>query len=61
VYLQPTLAIVLGWVGFKMIISHWYHMPAPISLAVVLLILAAGIIASVRVNRREAAAPPAPQ
>ena len=52
VYLQPTLAIVLGWVGFKMIISHWFHMPAPISLAVVLLILASGIIASVRKNRQ---------
>ena len=56
VYLQPTLAIVLGWVGFKMIISHWFHMPAPISLAVVLLILAAGIIASVRKNRQADAA-----
>jgi tellurite resistance protein TerC len=52
VYLQPTLAIVLGWVGFKMIISHWFHMPAPISLAVVLAILAIGILASVRANRR---------
>jgi len=56
VYLQPTLAIVLGWVGFKMIISHWFHMPAPISLAVVLLILGAGIIASVRKNRQTDAA-----
>ncbi len=56
VYLQPTLAIVLGWVGFKMIISHWFHMPAPISLAVVLLILGAGIIASVRKNRQADAA-----
>ena len=52
---------VLDLIGFKMIISHWFHMPAPISLAVVLLILAAGIIASVRVNRREASAPPAPR
>lgn len=57
VYLQPTLAIVLGWVGFKMIISHWFHMPAPISLAVVLLILGIGIIASVRKNRQTDAAP----
>jgi len=56
VYLQPTLAIVLGWVGFKMIISHWFHMPAPLSLAVVLVILAIGIVASVRKNRQTAAA-----
>ena len=52
VYLQPTLAIVLGWVGFKMIISHWYHMPPLISLAVILTILGIGILASVRANRR---------
>ena len=51
VYLQPTLAIVLGWVGFKMIISHWYHMPPLISLGVILTILGIGILASVRANR----------
>jgi tellurite resistance protein TerC len=56
IYLQPTLAIVLGWVGFKMIISHWFHMPPLISLAVILSILAIGIIASVRANRKAEAA-----
>ena len=56
IYLQPTLAIVLGWVGFKMIISHWYHMPPLISLAVILTILAIGILASVRANRKAEAA-----
>jgi len=56
VYLQPTLAIVLGWVGFKMIISHWFHMPAPISLSVVIVILVIGILASVRKNRQTDAA-----
>lgn len=56
VYLQPTLAIVLGWVGFKMIISHWFHMPPLISLAVILTILGIGIFASVRSNRKAEAA-----
>ncbi len=56
VYLQPTLAIVLGWVGFKMIISHWFHMPPLISLAVILTILGIGILASVRANRKAEAA-----
>ena len=56
VYLQPTLAIVLGWVGFKMIISHWFHMPPLISLGVILTILGIGILASVRSNRRAEAA-----
>lgn len=55
-YLQPTLAIVLGWVGFKMIISHWYHMPPLISLGVILTILGIGIFASVRSNRKAEAA-----
>ncbi|MGI9187452.1 MAG: hypothetical protein ACR2J9_08060, partial [Gaiellales bacterium] len=52
VYLQPTLAIELGLVVFKMIISHWYHMPPLISLAVILSILGIGILACVRANRR---------
>jgi tellurite resistance protein TerC len=56
IYLQPTLAIVLGWVGFKMIISHWFHMPPLISLAVILSILAIGILASIRANRKAEAA-----
>ena len=56
VYLQPTLAIVLGWVGFKMIISHWFHMPPLISLGVILTILGIGIFASVRANRKAEAA-----
>jgi tellurite resistance protein TerC len=56
IYLQPTLAIVLGWVGFKMIISHWFHMPPLISLAVILTILAIGILASIRANRKVEAA-----
>ncbi len=54
VYLQPTLAIVLGWVGFKMILAHWFHMPVLISLAVIILILTIGILASIRSNRRAA-------
>jgi tellurite resistance protein TerC len=56
VYLQPTLAIVLGWVGFKMIISHWFHMPPLISLGVILTILGIGIFASARANRKAEAA-----
>ncbi|MEY4226914.1 MAG: tellurium resistance protein TerC [Actinomycetota bacterium] len=52
-YLQPTLAIVLGWVGLKMIVSEWYKVPAVISLSVVALILLIGILASIRRDRRE--------
>lgn len=52
-YLQPTLAIVLGWVGFKMIVGYWYKVPAGISLGLVALILLAGVLASIRRDRRE--------
>jgi tellurite resistance protein TerC len=56
VYLQPTLAIVLGWVGFKMIISHWLKVPAVLSLLVVITILGIGILASIRANKKRDAA-----
>ncbi len=56
-YLQPTLAIVLGWVGLKMIVSEWYKVPAVISLSVVALILLIGILASIRRDRREHESP----
>lgn len=52
-YLQPTLAIVLGWVGFKMIVGYWYKVPAPLSLGLVALILLVGVLASVRRDRKE--------
>ena len=50
--ISGTLAIILGWVGFKMLVSHWYHVPAPLSLGVVVSILGIGILASMRANRR---------
>jgi tellurite resistance protein TerC len=58
-YLQPTLAIVLGWIGFKMILGHWWKVPPTISLGIVALILAIGILASIRKDRRESGPPAA--
>lgn len=47
VYLKVGLAFVLVWVGVKMIVSHGLvKIPTPLSLAVVLGILAVSIIAS---------------
>jgi tellurite resistance protein TerC len=46
-YLQASLAVILTFVGIKMLIAHWYKMPIVISLSVVVLVLAAGIIASI--------------
>jgi tellurite resistance protein TerC len=58
IYIQPSLAIILGWVGVKMIVGHWYKIPPVLSLGFVLAILALGMILSVRKKRmiaREAA------
>ena len=38
-YLQQGLAIILAFVGIKMIISRWYHIATPVSLLVIVLVL----------------------
>jgi tellurite resistance protein TerC len=53
-YLQPGLAVILAFVGVKMIISEWYHIPTPISLGFIAVVLAVAIIASLKLNRDEA-------
>jgi tellurite resistance protein TerC len=45
-YLKPSLVFVLAFVGVKMIISHHYPLPTWVSLAVIVGILAVGIVAS---------------
>jgi tellurite resistance protein TerC len=46
-YLQISLAVILSFVGIKMLIAHFYKMPILISLAVVIIVLGAGVVASV--------------
>ena len=50
-YLQPGLAVILGFVGIKMILSEWYHIPTPISLGFIALVLTVAIVASIKLNR----------
>jgi tellurite resistance protein TerC len=45
-YLRPALAVVLGFVGTKMILSDVVHVPAAASLGIVIAILAAAVVAS---------------
>ena len=45
-YLQQGLAVILAFVGVKMIISRWYHIPTAVSLGVVVFVLAVAIVAS---------------
>ena len=48
VFLQQGLAIILAFVGVKMIIAEWYHIPTAISLAVIAIVLTASIGLSLR-------------
>jgi tellurite resistance protein TerC len=59
-YLNVSLAFVLAYVGVKMLLSHYYPIPTPISLAVIGVILSTGILASVLVARRHAGRPTPP-
>ncbi len=45
-YLKIGLGLVLAFVGTKMVISDWYHVPVTLSLAVVLSLLAGSVVAS---------------
>ena len=60
VYLKPSLAIVLMFVGVKMAIVSWVKIHPAVSLSVVLTILAIGAVASIVRVRGGKAAPPLP-
>lgn len=51
-YLKHGIAIVLAFVGTKMMISHFYHFPTWASLLIIISILTVAVIASVRKNKR---------
>ena len=46
-YLKHSLVFVLAYVGVKMMMSNHYHIPAGVSLAVILGILLVGVMASI--------------
>jgi tellurite resistance protein TerC len=52
-YLSHALGAILVFVGVKMAISHWWHIPTMASLAVIIAILVAAIVFSVRKRRAE--------
>jgi len=51
-YLQTGLGVILAFVGIKMTLSYWWHMPIAISLAIIALVLTVSIVASLREERR---------
>lgn len=52
-YLKPGVAIILAFVGTKMILSHWVHIPVLLSLGVILGVLATAVGISLTVTARE--------
>lgn len=57
VYLKPGVAIILVFVGVKMTLSHWIHLPTLASLAVIVATLAGAVLLSLRRSAREARQP----
>jgi tellurite resistance protein TerC len=57
VYLKPGVGIILVFVGLKMTLSHWIHVPTLLSLAVIVITLAAAVLLSLRRTAREARQP----
>ncbi len=55
-YLNLGLGVILGFVGVKMIIAEWYHLPIWLSLTFIALVLTVTIVASLRAEKRDAVA-----
>ncbi|MEO7985505.1 MAG: TerC family protein [Gemmatimonadales bacterium] len=54
VYLKSGVALILVFVGAKMVLEHWIHMPIYVSLGGIVLILGAAVGLSLRRTAREA-------
>jgi tellurite resistance protein TerC len=51
-YLKYGVAIILFYVGMKMIISEWYHIPTEISLTVILVVLTGSVVLSLLMKKK---------
>jgi tellurite resistance protein TerC len=56
VYLRPGISFILVFVGLKMVLSGWFHVPILLSLAVIVTTLALAVVLSLRHSAREARA-----
>ena len=52
-YLKPGIATILVFVGLKMALSPWVHLPILLSLGVIIFILVTAAVLSIRKLRRE--------
>jgi tellurite resistance protein TerC len=53
VYLKPGVAFILVFVGLKMTLSAWVHIPTALSLAIIVTTLAVAVGLSLRHSARE--------
>jgi tellurite resistance protein TerC len=51
VYLNRGLGVILFYVGVKMIVSEWYHVPTLISLGIIAAVLTVTVMTSLRASR----------
>ncbi|MDQ2670803.1 MAG: TerC family protein [Gemmatimonadota bacterium] len=51
-YLKPGVAVILVFVGIKMLASHWVHIPTLLSLGVIILTLTVAVLLSLRAASR---------
>jgi tellurite resistance protein TerC len=53
-YLKFGLAVILMFIGLKMLITHWYHMPVLVTMAVIFSVLLVSVLASlISTNRKK--------
>lgn len=52
-YLQQGIAIVLSFIGVKMLVEKWIHLPVWVSLLVIVVCISFSIFYSIRFNRKE--------
>jgi tellurite resistance protein TerC len=51
-YLQQGIAIVLSFIGVKMLVEKWIHLPVWVSLLVIVICISFSIFYSIRFNRK---------
>jgi TerC family integral membrane protein len=57
VYLKPGISFILIFVGLKMTLSGWFHIPTLVSLGVIVVTLALAVVLSVRYSARQRQTP----
>ena len=60
IYLKQGVGLILVFVGLKMVLGYWIHIPIGLSLLMILLILSAAVVCSIVKTRRDRVRIPLP-